>query len=113
MNAEYSSLSWLGHRKRIQYDQMNNLPFMFTAPSSTNMKYFLSSANPLFKTQCEDICCSNNKDTFNTLLNNNVCGSCDCETTIKTNKINHNKTNINKTVPKTSTKIPNVLNIDE
>ena len=42
VNAQISSLSWLGHSKKIQYDHKNNLPFMFTAPSSKNMKCFLS-----------------------------------------------------------------------
>ena len=58
VNADYSSLSWLDHTKRIQYDQLNNLPFMFTAPSSNNMKCFLSSANSPFGRQCENNSCS-------------------------------------------------------
>ena len=66
VNTDFSSLSWLGHSKLIQYDHVNSLPFMFTAPSSKNMKCFLSSANSLFRTQCENIFCSNNKDNINT-----------------------------------------------
>ena len=76
------------------------------------MKCFLLSAKPLFKTQCDKICCCNNRDTFNTLFKNNVCGSCDCETIVNTDKINNNKTNIKENAPKISIRIPNVSTID-
>ena len=58
---------------------------MFTAPSSKNMKCFLSTKNSLFSTQCKNNCCSNNKDNINTFLNTDKCYPCDCDATIETN----------------------------
>ena len=111
VNADFSSFSWLGHSKRIQYDHINNLPFMFTAPSSTNMKCFLSSANPLFRTQCENICCSNNKDNINNFLNKDICEPCDCEATIDTTKNDlKTKSNIIKTATNIIASHTNTIN---